>query len=180
MIAIPVLRSRVAPVLNWCSTLWIVPRNADATQQGLQLRFESADPFDLLRMLKAKAVSTLICGALTSDLLAFGEQLGFRIIHGVAGEVEEVIEAYRQDQLDQPRFRLPGCDGAYRHRRGTQEGCCGTGEKSPSIFSGACVCSRCGAELPHERGIPCSQVVCPACEGPMIRKKNSRPADSRP
>lgn len=114
MLAIPVMRSRVAPVLNWCSTVLVVPGTTGETGQRMELRFENIGPFEILRLLKTKAVSTLICGALTSDLLAYGEQLGLRIIYGVAGDLDDVIEAYRCHQLDKPRFRLPGCDGPCR------------------------------------------------------------------
>jgi predicted Fe-Mo cluster-binding NifX family protein len=176
MLAIPVLRSRVAPVLNWCSKILIIPRHAVDAKERLQLTIESTDPFEILRTLKSKEVSTLICGALTSDLLSYGEQLGLTILYGVAGELDEVIEAYRQNQLDQPQFRLPGCDGPYRKRRKGKGTCCKIpfDQEGSSLFTGLCVCPRCLTEVPHERGVPCYQVICPTCEQPMTRKKNPR------
>ena len=76
MLAIPVLKSRVAPVLNWCSTMLILPGNASELSMGQELAVDHMLPFDLLRSLKQKGVSTLICGALTRDLLTYGESLG--------------------------------------------------------------------------------------------------------
>jgi hypothetical protein len=36
---------------------------------------------------------------------------------------------------------------------------------------GHCVCPRCGKSLPHERGRPCYQAVCPDCGIPMARER---------
>ncbi len=34
---------------------------------------------------------------------------------------------------------------------------------------GECVCPQCGARVPHQPGVPCTQVRCPQCGTPMIR-----------
>ena len=36
--------------------------------------------------------------------------------------------------------------------------------------SGSCACPTCGRSLPHRRGVPCSEMVCPKCGTPMTRK----------
>jgi len=55
------------------------------------------------------------------------------------------------------RFRAPGRGG-----RGRMGGF-GLGP------GGECVCPRCGARVPHQRGIPCYSVKCPKCGSPMVR-----------
>ncbi|NLI81593.1 MAG: hypothetical protein GX443_07890 [Deltaproteobacteria bacterium] len=35
---------------------------------------------------------------------------------------------------------------------------------------GLCVCSRCGTTVPHERGIPCTQMKCPKCGASLARQ----------
>lgn len=35
---------------------------------------------------------------------------------------------------------------------------------------GHCVCPSCRKTVPHQRGVPCSQVECPACGTPMTRR----------
>ncbi len=117
-VAIPVFRSRVAPVLNWCSKMHIFPDETGktgCTQEELVLLGMNA--FDRLRVLREDGVRTLICGALSPDLLSYGESLGLRVIHGIAGDVWEVFCAYCSRELDDPRFWIPGC------RRGSG-GCC--------------------------------------------------------
>ena len=35
---------------------------------------------------------------------------------------------------------------------------------------GTCVCPKCGHEVPHQRGLPCSAVECEKCGTLMVRK----------
>lgn len=35
---------------------------------------------------------------------------------------------------------------------------------------GACVCPKCGKTAPHQRGVPCVQMTCPACGAAMTRQ----------
>lgn len=149
-LAIPVFRSRVAPVLNWCSTIRIF--SEETTTLGREITLPNMSAFDRLKVLQDEGVQTVICGALSPDLLRYGESIGLQIIPGVAGEISDVIEAYRAEALDQPCFWIPGCRGRSGRCPGRQ-----------------CVCPRCGAVAPHERGIPCARMSCPRCKGPMTR-----------
>lgn len=123
MIAIPVMNGRVAPVLNWCSRLVIFPANPDMGRSQ-ELRVSEVGPLERLRLLQERGVNTLICGALSMDLMNHAMQLGLRIIPGVAGDIDEVLKAYRQDRLDQPEFWLPGCRGPRRYRQGVRKEAC--------------------------------------------------------
>jgi len=184
MLAIPIFRSRVAPVLNWSTRLLILPEDATSISLAEELDLtDIPDPFQRLRLLRDKGVTLLICGALSPDLRNYAGQLGVSIICGVAGEVPEVLDAYCRKGLDQPIFRLPGC----RRQRGCYCGSGGAGRKenrapqatgpgrvrkSPpgSGPGGNCICPRCGATIPHQRGIPCTQITCPQCGHTMVRQ----------
>jgi len=188
MLAIPVLRSRVAPVLNWCSRIQIfpdAPSQEDVSQELILPQLEAAQR---LQVLREKGVNTLICGALSADLLRFAGQLGLTVVSGVAGEVHEVVRSYWQNTLDHPKFWLPGCRGLRRYRRGwlKRKGlpCNGQSRKrsrgrnnSPSGPpleqglgpGGFCQCPACGIKVPHEQGIPCVQIRCPRCSQIMER-----------
>ncbi len=196
MLAIPVLRSRVAPVFNWCSRILLFPEDALDSSSGQEVLLSGVtDPFERLTVLRKKGADTLICGALSPDLFHYADHLQLRIICGIAGDVTEVLQAFRTRQLDQPCFRLPGC----RHHRGYRAGChqlaqqrrttmagnrnTGTGRGSGSGQprkgqrggrgsgpGGHCLCPKCGATAPHTRGIPCTQVACPKCGELMTRQ----------
>ena len=36
---------------------------------------------------------------------------------------------------------------------------------------GKCVCPKCGKAVPHKRGAPCTQIVCPDCGTNMTRQR---------
>ena len=38
---------------------------------------------------------------------------------------------------------------------------------------GVCVCPACGAEAPHQVGVPCVEMMCPECGRQMVRKEVS-------
>lgn len=188
MLAIPVLRSRVAPVLNWCSRIQIFPEKP--TQEGLtqELILPHLEPAQRLQVLREHGVSTLICGAVSADLLRCAGDLGLTIVSGVAGEVGEVVRSYWKNNLDHPRFWLPGCRGTRRYRsgwRGGQDRLC-NGQAKPGERSGRrrrrdgtralgpgpggfCRCPACRFKVAHEQGIPCNQVRCPHCGQIMER-----------
>jgi predicted Fe-Mo cluster-binding NifX family protein len=120
MIAIPVMRARVAPVLNWCSRILLFPE-ASGDGGGAELQLPDLEPLERLQILRQKGVSTLICGALSLELLQGAKHHGLKVISGVAGEVDEVLKAYREDRLQEPEFWLPGCRGPLRYRQGYKE-----------------------------------------------------------
>lgn len=195
MLAIPVFRARVAPVLDWCSKIIIIPEEKADAASGRQIDVMEENTFGLMRTLREKGIKTLICGALSPEMLNYGESIGLRIIHGIAGDIEEVLQAYRERKLDRPQYWLPGCRGQRRYKgggrcigrgkdgiaSGGEPGGSGTGparksssdlpwDKTAGGPGGFCVCPKCGARKQHERGIPCSQVLCPACHGSMTRQ----------
>jgi hypothetical protein len=36
---------------------------------------------------------------------------------------------------------------------------------------GFCVCAKCGEKIPHQQGVKCTTVKCPACGHTMIREE---------
>ena len=204
MIAIPVMRGRVAPVLNWCSRIVIFPARPERGGDR-ELCTPELGPAARLQLLREQGVQTLICGALSLDLQNYAAVLGFKLIPGVAGDIEDVLEAYRQNRLHQPEFWLPGCRRPRHYRQGLENqeflknaqnqggkavmprsvrgagsgpgggsggGCRGLGRSSETGqgTTNFCLCQACGAKTPHERGIPCIQVLCPQCGKPMVRE----------
>jgi predicted Fe-Mo cluster-binding NifX family protein len=122
-------------------------------------------------------VNTLVCGAISRGAQAMVEVFGIRVIPFVTGDLREVIQAWLSDSLENDDFAMPGCCGR-RRRRGLPS-CGSPGRAGPGVGRarsssvnavGSCVCPKCGQREPHQRGVPCLQVNCPACGAAMIRE----------
>jgi len=189
-LAIPVFRSRVAPVLNWCSKMLVLGENAASGAVGQEILLLNMSAFDRLRILRDEGIRTLICGALSPDLLSYGEHLGIRIICGVAGDIDEVLQAYHTQQLDQPCFWLPGCAGQRNYRRssmGADDGRFTHRTKPPRLGGEDHIQARTDGEQSQElkrdaekdraerlRGTPGGFCMCPRC-GMRIRHERGIP-----
>jgi predicted Fe-Mo cluster-binding NifX family protein len=53
-------------------------------------------------------VDVLLCGAIGKDIEEDIRSRGIEVVSGLAGEVAEVVAAFRCQALGQPRFRVPG------------------------------------------------------------------------
>jgi predicted Fe-Mo cluster-binding NifX family protein len=129
MIAIPIMRGRVAPVLNWSSRMLIFSATPGGAESQ-EIWLPEQGPEERLQLLREKGVHTVICGALSADLQYYATKLGLIVIPGVAGEVGQVLTAYREDRLSQPEFWLPGCQGYRRYRQGFGQDECLAGCKN--------------------------------------------------
>jgi predicted Fe-Mo cluster-binding NifX family protein len=130
MIAIPVMRARVAPVLNWCSRILLFAEDFEEGPEQ-ELRLPDLAALERLQVLRQNGVNTLICGALSLELLYGAAHYGLKVISGVAGEVDKVLKAYREDRLEDPEFWLPGCRGSMRYRQGLRNAACLPHNKEP-------------------------------------------------
>ncbi len=192
MLAIPVFRDRVAPVFDWCSRIIIIPEKETDKESSRQIDVRE-NTFKLMRKLREQGIRTVICGAMSLEALNYGRSIGLKIIHGIVGEIEDVLQAYRDQKLDQPQYCLPGCREKRRRRGGkncagaggegrmdakTKSGGAGSGRKDCRVLrqekrrgaGGFCVCPGCGLRKEHEQGTPCSETKCPSCLLQMVRE----------
>jgi predicted Fe-Mo cluster-binding NifX family protein len=187
MVAIPVLRFRVAPVLDWCSRMRIFPVDPFYEGEGQELSLPALEAGQRLQVLREKGVTAIICGALSEGLLHYAKQLEIKVICGVAGEIKEVLHSFWNNKLDNPNFCLPGCQGLRRYRNkihGRIGACQGNGpgkslkhklSRGLQIYServdvgDMCLCPVCGTTFPHARGIPCQHQRCTFCGCHLVR-----------
>jgi predicted Fe-Mo cluster-binding NifX family protein len=107
-LAIPVFRSRVAPVFDACHRAIIIPVEDPTEQERSELGLQDLSLSERVSLLKGAGVTTLICGGISNTLHAMLESSGVRVIAGIAGEIEEVISAFHSHGLDDPKFSMPG------------------------------------------------------------------------
>jgi predicted Fe-Mo cluster-binding NifX family protein len=82
---------------------------------------------DRVKLLTKLGVQVVICGAISRPSAALLTASGIRIIPLVSGAVREVVAAFLNGQLEDPRFLFPGCSTEDRStllaRRGTAPMC---------------------------------------------------------
>ena len=111
---------RIAPVFDVTRHLHLVEREGTEIIRQNQVALRDETPAQLALALLGWKVQVLICGAISNPLRAMLEAYGIEVIPFVAGELGEVIEAWRQGSLlRQNRFAMPGCcRGIGRHGQG--------------------------------------------------------------
>ena len=116
MLAVPLHGDDVAP--RFCSADQFVIAELDGGRARRVRRLTIPDVTwsQCLERLSAAGVSVLLCGGFNRSFLPLAEGLGIRVISGLAGEAEQLIDAFARDEIEQYRF-LP-CRGRRRGRRG--------------------------------------------------------------
>ena len=188
--------NRIAPVFDVARQVLLV--EAESGRIVKETRESLGDDMPAQRALRLAGfgVDTLICGAISRPMQVMVASYGIRVIPFVAGDLHEVIRAWLCGGLKDTLFAMPGCygrgrrghrgmggmeKGEYRmngrNRSGMGPGGAQGGRRlgrmgGPSAAGpgGYCVCTQCGHQEPHERGIPCTQRQCPKCGAPMTRK----------
>ncbi len=109
MLAIPEFRGRVAPVFDTCCTLLVFdPRCAErgiAPFEGWEIVHKSIRA----RVLKERGVQLVLCGGISAAMARALDRAGIRLIPWKSGDIHEVLNAYLEGRLEDPRFAMPGC-----------------------------------------------------------------------
>ena len=116
-VGIPVWQSRVSPVFDCAERLLVVTveHNAEASRIVESI----AGPFisQKVGIINSLGINVLICGAISRPFALLIASSGVSIIPWISGQVDEVIRAFLEGELSDPRFLMPGCCRHGRSRR---------------------------------------------------------------
>ena len=116
VLAVPLHGEDVAPRFCSANQFLIAELNHGQVCSVRRLTLSEEAWSKRLERLSAAGVSVLLCGGFNRRFLPVAEGLGIRVISGLAGEAERLIDAFLRDEIDQYRF-LP-CGSGRRHRGG--------------------------------------------------------------
>lgn len=116
LIAIPVWQGRVSPVFDVAGQMLVVERYGDGEVARREVALPDAEPDKRARALADLGVTTLICGAISRPLESLLAASRIRVISGVCGDIEDVLEAVLSGNVNDGRFAMPGCSGRRRRR----------------------------------------------------------------
>ncbi|MEW6520871.1 MAG: NifB/NifX family molybdenum-iron cluster-binding protein [Thermodesulfobacteriota bacterium] len=106
--------NRIAPVFDCARQICLVEADASGISKETQEMPPDDQPVQKALRLTELAVDTLVCGAISRSLHETISACGIRVVPFVAGEVEEIIQAWRSGNLQGDAYAMPGCR---RHRR---------------------------------------------------------------
>jgi predicted Fe-Mo cluster-binding NifX family protein len=110
-IAIPERQGRVSPVFDSAELLWILDLESDRKTTRMSTLLYSSDPVEKARQVNRFGVNVLICGAISREARMVLSAAGVSVFPWICGSIEEVIQAYREQRLDEERFKMPGGRG---------------------------------------------------------------------
>jgi predicted Fe-Mo cluster-binding NifX family protein len=194
-VALTVWNGRISPVFDVSRKILVLDIRNGVVTDRREEPIEGIDPAQKAGKLAEWQVRELICGAVSRPLAGLFAAYGIRTIPFIAGDAEEVIEAYLARKLPNRSMAMPGCCGGGRRRypgksdkdkdkeanymfgkgRGGmgQGGGRGLGRMGGPLAagpSGFCICPQCGQKEPHERAVPCLMRKCPKCGATMTRE----------
>ena len=108
--AFAVWNNRIAPVFDESRLICLVEIESgnivDQRHERLPVELPSQKALCLVEL----GVQTLVCGAISRPMQDMITSYGIRLISFIAGDLQEVIQAYLSGRLTQtPAFAMPGC-----------------------------------------------------------------------
>ncbi len=116
-VAVPEWQGRVSPVFDVAEQLLVVELDCQLGGGRVMESLGRMASHDRVRRLAELGVDVLVCGAISWPLEALLTAGGIHVVPLVCGDVDEVVQAYREGALDEERFAMPGCCGKRRHGR---------------------------------------------------------------
>ncbi len=111
-IAIPIFMDRVSPVLDTCTQIMLVDFNQNSEAGRTQFGMEGTTLFERVIFFKRIGVQTIICSTLSDSFHHMLQDAKIDLVCGIAGVVDEIIQAYGSGSLQQKRFQMPGSTGS--------------------------------------------------------------------
>lgn len=115
-IALTVWGARISPVYESASQIRVlsVPNDQVLWQTDMPL---PPHPTSRICVFRDHGVQVLICGAISGLQASMVRAWDIRLIPFITGQVQEVLTAFMQGNLNGERFAMPGCFGRQRRRR---------------------------------------------------------------
>ena len=107
-VALPVWQGQVSSVFDFAHKLLVIElKNGGETDRQEIVLVEQSGP-ERAAMLKQLGVGVLICGAISRPLAEMINGSGIQVLPFVKGSAEQIINAYKARQLNQPQYTMPG------------------------------------------------------------------------
>lgn len=108
-IAVSIWEDKVSPVLDTATKLLITESGTQKRGSRFEVYLIKKDISQRCSFIRKLEIDVLICGAVSRLFSEMLKASGIKIISEISGPAEDVLEAYLNGDLLQPKFLLPGC-----------------------------------------------------------------------
>ena len=107
-IAVPEHQGRIAPVFDTCQRILIIAVTPDGGQVVSSRDWSAQSREGRARELKGLGVEALLCGGITCWMEQQVCLHGIRLIPWLAGDVGEILCAFREGRISDGQYAMPG------------------------------------------------------------------------
>jgi predicted Fe-Mo cluster-binding NifX family protein len=104
----PIFQARISPVLDACNDLIVVDIEEGKEIQRITVSLAALTLPERSQTIARRKIDTLICAGISDLMSRYLTGRGIRLINGIAGNVDQIVEAYCQRRLDEARYQMPG------------------------------------------------------------------------
>ena len=108
-IAVSIWENKVSPVLDTATKLLIIESGNQKEESRGEVYLVKRDISQRCSFIRGLEIDVLICGAVSRQFSGMLTASGIKIVSGISGPTEDVLEAYLHGNLFQARFLMPGC-----------------------------------------------------------------------
>ena len=108
-LALTIWNGRIAPVFDVAAQVRLFEVDEGDIRPLENQSLESMSLAERLSALNGWDVQVVICGAMSAPAQTLARQYGMEVHAFVTGTEQEVLQAWREGQLDTVQFAMPGC-----------------------------------------------------------------------
>jgi len=106
-VAIPTFKQRVSPVFDSCTRVLLVDIEDDREVDRKEIYLDALSLNERVKILCKSHVSAVVCGGISEVLERMLTGAKIELIGDITGQVDQVLKAYLDRRLDEPRFHMP-------------------------------------------------------------------------
>ena len=95
-------------MLDTCTQLFMLESDGKQETGCQMIPMRGSSIFDRAREIRRLGIGAIICGAVSDSFYNLLREADIDLVCGITGDINEVIDAYRNGTLEQPQFRMPG------------------------------------------------------------------------
>jgi len=107
---------RISPVFDFAGCALLVQIDGNAIVNRREVAQPRTNPLERAQRLLQEGAQVLVCGAISRTLENLLTASGVQVISFVCGPEEDVIAAYLDNRLSEPKYQMPGCCRRYGRR----------------------------------------------------------------